>query len=93
VTAWKELPKPATPGPWVDAGPDIIKPGHLPIPVVEVRRANKQDLHAIAALPEYVAEVERLRAWCEWFFTNVGISLTDFPDRIRAGEWPEGRRS
>jgi hypothetical protein len=96
VSVWKELPKPATPGPWVDAGPDIIKPGHLPIPVVEVRRANKQDLHAIAALPEYVAEVERLRAWVDWMTARPDDRMGDVSQRlmwvpaVRGGEWPEG---
>jgi hypothetical protein len=90
MSGWKELPKPATPGPWADAGPDIIKPGHLPIPVVEVRRANKQDLHAIAALPEWIEEVERLRAWLDEL--EVSVTRGGHECAIRAGEWPDGSK-
>lgn len=44
---------------------------------------------AIAALPEYVAEVERLRAWWDSMSHSVlGVVLK----QIRAGEWPEGRQ-
>jgi hypothetical protein len=49
-----------------------------------------EDAAAIAALPDYVAEVDRLRAWVDELWERAIVPYQDFP-RIRAGEWPEGR--
>lgn len=91
MSDWKELPKPATPGPWdvcvlgdevCYAVTDPDRPGFG----IEHRLSMEQ----IESLPEYVAEVERLRTWVDIIDGGVGLSI--LADRIRAGEWPEGRR-
>jgi hypothetical protein len=101
---WKELPKPATPGPWASSEPiagfsprwgvlAIIGPEDDPedetLCEMVHRHNSPEDARAIAALPEYIAEVERLRAWVDWFRMDGGDGLSRLVDQIRAGEWPD----
>ena len=82
MSTWKELPRPATPGPWISTGSSVVTDA------VEfgewVADADGIDADAIAALPDYVAEVDRLAS--EWV-----IGTADW-ENIRAGEWPEGSK-
>lgn len=97
MSTWKELPRPATPGPWrLTPGENeseyVCTCGALGGDPSVWADVNVPDVHeddnaaAIAALPDYVAEVDRLRAWVDTRF----IVDWEIADRIRAGEWPDG---
>jgi hypothetical protein len=90
VTAWKELPKPATPGPWRVSLGEYAGSPRADVSRQETWAERAANAAAIAALPEWIEEAERRKAWLEWL-------LVDWPgevaDRIRSGEWPDGRAS
>ena len=57
--------------------------------------APDADVIAIAALPEYVAEVDRLLAWVEYLEGRLEELRYLSPSElaaVRAGEWPEGSK-
>lgn len=91
MSDWKELPRPATPGPW-----DVYVLGDEVYSVAEdpgrpgFGRECRISMEQIAALPEYVAEVERLRAWLDFYACDRFDYETE---RIRSGEWPDGRQA
>lgn len=98
---WKELPRPATPGPW-DKTYVCTAVRHIARNCDYIEGDDPHfgwnrygDAVAIAALPEYVAEVERLRAWVDAFIKGWPRNPTtyDATKRIRAGEWPDGREA
>lgn len=102
MSAWPELPRPATPGPWAYEGQERWSElGHSiwstdpKTPPSDLATARlDRDAAAIAALPDYVAEVDRLRAWVEWLEGQLEELRWLSPrgaEAIRAGEWPEGR--
>ena len=108
MSAWKDLPRPATPGPWATVGShdqggigiEYHASGRLNDPDARAVTYSggsympplTQDAAAIAALPEIRDEVDRLRAWVDDLVRRPGEPLHPAYGRIRAGEWPEGRR-
>jgi hypothetical protein len=84
VSDWKELPRPA------------FAEDHLAVydarvdPFIVHTYPADALAEVLVALPEYVAEVERLRAWVEELASTHSANTID---RIRAGEWPDGRKA
>lgn len=93
MSDWKQLPRPATPGPWKGYGHLGVEQDRSGLRMVVASVHERSDRDAIAALPDYVAEVDRLRAWVEWLEGQLEELRWLSPrgaDAIRAGEWPEG---